>query len=237
MTDYLYHLTSAKNQENINRNGLCPAIGPHSAAVGETTPYVYLCEEKDVPYWNVLLNADLLCIIPKTAVSKDIITFSYRLYDEILYPHHILPGHIRTVSIPDQLQPTAKERQELCLSYMNLISHTLVQLAYLYEDPEHITTKDYTEFHQRLCNLQYILPGLPYQDCPPESRKASLLQEASEGEYTFADRYKQTDHRLYEQLLYYPDDCLSDLRTWLHQYIKQTFPECLTLNTGGWDTT
>ena len=54
------------------------------------------------------------------------------------------------------------------------------------------------------------------------------------GAFTIVDWYLNTDYKLYEQLIHYPEDSLTKKRTMLYDYIATTFDGCLDISTGGW---
>ena len=53
-TGTFYHITTPECVDSILKNGLMAQIGENAKLVGTEDPYVYLCYEKDIPFWMIL---------------------------------------------------------------------------------------------------------------------------------------------------------------------------------------
>lgn len=107
--EYYYHLTDANNITDIFRIGLIPKIGDNSTSVDEPNKLVYLCKEKDIPYWvlhtgrkyvlKVSIDSDNKCKLKKYSYGStlspvkikgiDDFNFSEYTYDSTILPKDI----------------------------------------------------------------------------------------------------------------------------------------------------
>lgn len=81
---YLYHLTNKNLLSNILKEGLVPNIGISSKMADEPEPAIFLCDNNSLPYWQILLDRDILLKI-KILESGTYKVFDYELYKEYVF--------------------------------------------------------------------------------------------------------------------------------------------------------
>lgn len=84
-----------------------------------------------------------------------------------------------------------------------------------------------------------VIPKLCYPDMPKEERKDILKMIGNQGAYSFCDDYDVNIEegipvkKLYQMLILYPEDDLTEIRQTINRLIKDNFKYCLRINTGG----
>lgn len=227
--DYLYHLTDQNSVAKILISGLVPKIGENSKLCQEQHAYIYLCDRISVPYWQIILNKPCVIRIPYHVIS-DTKRYDYGNYCEFLTQESIPAEYITEILMP--VFDRANIMHQLNLSYLKSISYTCVSLARYY----HYQDKDMTDYLRRNLNiLTHTLNNLDYSVSNETALIDYLTAYGDDGEYAFTDTHMNTPTKLWEQLILYPKDELSELRKKLHNYIQQNFSDhLLSINTGGW---
>lgn len=223
----LYHLTTKYKLPSIMQNGLIPGIGSNSKKVLEEVQGVYLCTKKDVKYWQILLECDMLIEI----TGIDLQTCEerrYSLYNEYIYKSSIEPSCLQVIKLP---KISIDAMKELCFSYMQTISMATVFAARYYNSNN---TKAITMLDGIITDILAVAKRLDYKVLTDEEKSKWLIDYGNDGEYTFLDTYMNTETKLFQQLARYPKDSLSEKRIKLYNYINNTFKAQLHLNTGGW---
>ena len=75
---------------------------------------------------------------------------------------------------------------------------------------------------------------LDFNLCNEDYLKQELIADGEDGEYTLCDEYNDAGLKLYELLIYYPEDELSEKRNLIYMYCKENINNILNINTGGW---
>lgn len=227
-----YHITKQEYLDSIFAEGLKPSLGDNSQLAYDNRPLVYLCKEKDLPYWQILLNNP---VVLQVELDKEPERFYYGLYSEYICEETIPTDCI--IKVVDTLSPSEGHMKQLCLSYISCLSRFAVDCARYYDGQYDSYDKKAVLEDLRLSALAYLnifTERLDFSVLTKEEVRKELIDIGESGDYSFCDTYNNTDIRLYEQLLYYPEDELSEVRKKLYNFIKDTFEGCLDVNTGGW---
>lgn len=223
---YFYHLTDKDALPGILKNGLIPQIGPRSESAKETENFVFLCRHKDIPYWKILINKPVLLRVYLDQEKTE--EYGYDCYSEYLVKDKIPPENIKRVYPKID---TVKAMKDLCVSYIYTFSHLVTDFARYYRGDDYVNKE---RLETQLTVLKIGTQNLDYSSLTKKEIRKELKDAGENGGYTFVDRYMNTDRRLYEQLLYYPEDDFFESRKWLNRTIKNIFKGCLKVNTGGW---
>lgn len=251
MSKALYHLTDKKNLDSILSNGLIPQIGPTSKLMGEERNTVFLCEEKDIGKWRIILDKNVLLRIDgidESGLTKT----SYSEYDEYAYDRPILPANIRLES--DCVEIKNSDMKVLCSSYLITMSVFATICAEFEEQLQKHNCHNFSEEERDAVlekngvmpvetlvylgkSLTVVLPRLDYRTADMTEWSNVLKEYGSMGEYSFCDTYKKTGKRLWQMLNEYDisPECNQQFRT-IYKFIADTFPFAYSLNTGGWGT-
>ena len=234
----LYHITSKENAEKILKEGLKPMLGPNSKLCGETEKLIYLCRRKDIPYWRILLNRDVVLQISEDGiVENDMETFEYTNYLEKMLKQPIKPKHIKKVYIP---KTQTEQMKQLCFEYIyNLSRFCVICARYYYYIDEYGESSEYitetlNEIKHSAKWLKGVLPNLDYSVLTKQEIKDQIRKMGEDCEYTICDLYCMENKKLYQKLIEFGDDELSDDRKFVYDFIKKNLKGCLTIDTGGW---
>ena len=232
MNEYLYHITSEDVLPEILKHGLYPKIGDRSAAVGETEAHIFLCKSKDLPYWQILLDQSVILQIDKSQIKNATSEFQYSYYNEYLYDDCIPASAITRVQ---GFKPNKTHMQNLCKSYVYSINNLVLTTIKYYETNDEIRKLSYMlHLNDLYPAILHSLSKLKY-DCIETIDLRSYITDIGEsGEYTFLDNFKGSELKLYQQMIKYENDSLTQYIHSLYNYIITNFSECLELNTGGW---
>lgn len=225
---YYYHLTTKDKLPEILKNGLKPQIGENAAIAGEEKPAIYLCRLKDLPYWKIILDRIIVLKVKDITVTMDDI-YDYSMYSEYVYDKTIPVKSIARIYTP---KPTLGQMQKLCIDYIYNLSKTTIAIARFYNN--HVNNSEIRQIiNKRLdCTLN-VLANLDYATLDTENIRNELKEMGKSGDYTFLDTYMNTDKKLYQMLIEYPEDDLTEKRQALYNYIIKTFDKCLDVYTGG----
>ena len=227
---YVYHLTTKHSWDVIQKQGLKPMMEYNSRLAREYKPCLYLCDLAIVPYWKILLNADILLRVPKSYIDG-IKPFRYSEYLEYRVECSIPPQDIQPIDFPNA---SAGVMQELCNNYLTELSDIVTDCIRYYRakepDPEWgASLADDIQMILQIANR------LDYSACDPKLLEAEMHSYAEMGEYTFADTYGKTKRRLWAQIKRYPKDELFELRVQLSEWLASHMPSIvLYASTGGW---
>lgn len=240
---YLYHVTDRATAAKILKNGLCPMIGQRSRLAGEEDERIYLTEKSSLPYWKQILGqATILQIDASGLETERMERFGYGQYAEWVYDKPIDPKWI-TRSTTQAYLTDAKHR-ELCLSFVDTISQISILFArYItFYDDDNTENKEWAmdcfDYCQDVCRtMQYVLPHLNFHLVSAKDLRTHL-KIMGDGGCTLCDRYEPwlatADHpmRLWQLL---GRHALKTKETvWLYNWLKETFPRRLRVDTGGW---
>lgn len=222
---YFYHVTDKKNVDSILKNGITPQIGENSKICEESTQAIYLCKRKDVPYWKTILGKS--AVIQVSSLNEDDVEkYEYSCYNEYVYEKQIFPEQCKQIYVPNK----ESAMHDLCISYLYSISGITVTLARHYSGADY----DMDSLYVMLNSLVRTLNRLDYSCVEKKEIRHELKAAGENGHCTFVDHYLDTPFRLYQQLLNYPKDDLTELRETLYAFIKQNFKGCLRVETGAW---
>ncbi len=233
-----YHITTKENAEIILKEGLKPMIGPNSQLIDEKEPAIYLCKRKDVPYWQIILQRFTILAIDEAAVKLEgDYYFKYNLYDEYIIKQAIKPEFIKKVYMPTNRE---KQNHDLCLDYLYNLSRFCEVCARWYDthDPEDSENDGNPEWFEEIKFdsklLTQVLPNLNYAAIDKSEIRAQLKSMGENGMYTFCGKFYDENKRLYQKLIDYPNDEITDYRKQIYDYIRTNLKGCLSVNTGGW---
>ena len=227
--EYLYHLTKSDNIPSIYVYGIVPQIGQHSKLAGEEKPDVFLCEKKDIPFWQIILGLTEDAVAIQVDVSKM----------ELRELEH---GSIKEYRTEDVIEPERIEKilclhtppesymQELCLQCLETLSQACMACVHYYEGD-----KDYS-----LGNVQSMLKAfvgmmdsLDFKKVPAGEKQKKVSDIGKRG-YAFSDKYYDTGLRLWEQLIWFPRDETEPLRRQIYNYVRGNLTVCSRMDTGMW---
>ena len=223
----LYHITKKEYLDSILKNGLEPRIGENSKMVNEHKPMICLCDEKSIPYWRILL--DHSAIVKVNVDLSKLKKYSYSFYNEFVSNDKIEPSNI---TIANCGEPKDIHMKDLCASYIYSLSGLTTYAARHYTYSKNEESKKF--LGTMLDSFIAVKDRLDFSVMSDAEKSLALTDFGESGEYTFLDTYMNQEIKLYEKLIDYPEDDLSEKRKIVCEYIKTTFHGCLDLNTGGW---
>lgn len=232
----LYHLTDENNLDNILKNGLIPQTGKMCSIIGDERKGIFLCEKADIPYWYIILQKPVILKVQIPCPSEEN-HYHYSHYGEYFCTEKIDPGKITVVSKNAASDiDTEKAMTELCISLLYTISFYCVTCARFYRNTLKETTEQ--DIYYSGISICAIIKNLDYSSLDMDEIKNILKSIGEEGEYTFCDCYdggndSNTDIKLWQKLIEYPDDSASEARRCIYDFIRNTFPFAETLCTGG----
>ena len=227
-----YHVTTMDAAKQILKTGLIPNIGPNSRVCHEETPRIYLCDKKDIPFWNILLDKNVILKIEFDHNElENYEEVSYKDYGEYMSTSSIPADKIKLSRIKIDKEDAMKK---LCIDTLYAISDVTRKVADYYNRPQwaHLTHDD---IMQHLDVTICILERLDYSSLTKQHIKKELKLMGEElCMNTFVDYYFNTNLRLYQQLTQYPKDDLTEKLSTLRKLIENKLKGCLTVNTGGY---
>lgn len=240
----LYHITAPEHLESILRCGIIPSLGANAGKAGETVPSVWLCDERSVPWWKILLQNNTVLEIDAQKADIHPALYSYGNYTEYIC-HTPVPAKAVRV-LPDEPVPDAAMRA-MCTGMLDTLSWlTLrhIQMAYLPDSYTGYTDTDREDLVHTTENFCDTAECLDWSVLPEDCVRDILDKMADGGHYTFCDRFlldtsAKKDFseypRLYEKLTDLPDGILSGARRRLHACITGIFDPAFldTVDTGG----
>lgn len=229
---YLYHLTDKEKVASILKNGLEPIIGDNSKLCGNEYGFVYFTDYHSIPYWQILLQKPVILRIADLDIPN-LNRCNYGIYTEYSIGRTIPPTQITKSNISFTKAKRLESMRKLCTEFLFSISQMCKTFAMHYEYGEEyeLDLQDYI----RYLNVQrMVFEHLDFHTLTNQEIKDALIEQ-TDGEYGFTDTYKDTDLRLWEQLIHYPKDESLEVRTWLYNFVNKTFDKSIKyLNTGGW---
>ena len=224
MAKIVYHLTNFIKVPNIMVNGLTPSIGFNSKFAKEHRPLICLCDESDIPYWNILLDRDTLLklIIPDEVELEN---RSYAYYSELIAYDVIKPTSIEIIPFPNTDEAMADLRAQTIVN----LSDDVHQLCQILEN-EWVIDKFFLNNVKVDCEL---IHRLHFKEMDKEEVKKMLRKEADEGTFVFTDVWYDGKTRLYEHMLTFNNEETWEVRQLLHGTILEHFEGCLDVDTGG----
>lgn len=218
-----YHLTDEENLKSIIKDGLKPLIGKNSKLGGEKEPAIYLCKRKDLPYWKILLNKNILiCIRLTKDQEKNLLSFNYSNYGEFLCKEMIPKEQINLSKCKIEKK---KAMKDLCISHIYSIGNMCSDIVEYYS----ASSKDKNEYLCLKRALQCMLQSLSRLDYTSlnKSEIINAIKDSSNEDYAFTDKCGKENIRMYEKISMYEDDVLSGYAHQLTEYIKHTFADFL----------
>lgn len=233
----LYHLTTKENLESILKDGLKCTIGEHSTFAKEKEPFIYLCDYEDILYWSIILGRDVVVKIPHEIVDLTYINYNNynNLYSEYVYNKNIDSEYITQIELPEYNQ---KCMDILCEDFINTLNRICEHSAMIFtEDYKYYNKGDLLQGTlQELNAFLYICNNLNYKSVD-QNRLKKYIEDlgVEQCDFTFCDKYNNTEKRLWEQLIEY--DCDKELKEkfkQIYDYIKINLDGCNQVETGGW---
>lgn len=240
---YLYHVTDQATAAKILKNGLCPMIGHRSRLAGEEDERIYLTEKSSLPYWEQILGQTTVLRIDASGLETERMErFGYVQYSEWAYDKPIDPKWIARSTIQAHL--TDAKHRELCLSFVDTISQISILFAryVTFGDDDDAEKKEWAmdcfDYCQGVCRtMQYVLPHLDFHLVSAKDLRTHL-KTMGDGGCTLCDRYEPwlatTDHPMRLWQLLGRHALKTEETIWLYNWLRETFPRQLRVNTGGW---
>lgn len=240
---YLYHVTDRATAAKILKNGLCPMIGQRSQLAGEEDTRIYLTEKSSLPYWEQILGQTTVLRIDASGLETERMErFEYVQYSEWTYDKPIDPKWITRSTIQAHLTDT--KHRELCLSFVDTISQISILFAryVTFGDDDDAEKKEWAmdcfDYCQGVCRtMQYVLPHLNFHLVSAKDLRTHL-KTMGDGGCTLCDRYEPwlatTDHPMRLWQLLGRHALKTEETIWLYNWLRETFPRQLRVNTGGW---
>lgn len=240
---YLYHVTDRATAAKILKNGLCPMIGQRSRLAGEEDERIYLTEKSSLPYWKQILGQTTVLRIDASGLETERMErFEYVQYSEWTYDKPIDPKWITRSTTQAHL--TDAKHRELCLSFVDAISQISILFArYItFYDDDDTENKEWAEdcfdYCQGVCRtMQYVLPHLNFHLVSAKDLRTHL-KTMGDGGCTLCDRYEPwfitTDHPMRLWQLLGRHALKTEETAWLYNWLRETFPRRLRVDTGGW---
>jgi len=226
-----YHLTTEENAAKILVEGLKPVVGDRSKAIHDERTGIFLCKRKCIAYWQIILNLQEVLEVTGIDAEKSY-SYNYGDYEEFIYEKEIPASNIKRTNIkPGKI----RAMRRLCISYISTISRFCELCARYYDAKSKYGKELYEDLDAWADTLLYVLPNLNYKLCS-KSKIVSEIEYAGQElcAYTLCDKYYDTGKRLYQMLLEYPADELTEKRNKIHNLIKMNLDGCLEVDTGGW---
>lgn len=227
---YLYHLTNKTLLDSILKEGLVPNIGTSSKMADEPEPAIFLCDNISLPYWQILLDRDILLKI-KLLESDTYKIFDYELYKEYVLKDKIPNDRIEIIPLP---KPSIEKYKKLLKSYICTISCACCYCAEYYTYGKENTNITLDIIERCILTVQIVANRLDYSYMPRNELKDELEGLGQDGYYTFLDKYRSTNKSIWEKLIEYPKDNTYESREWLYNFVKKQFSNVLDVDTGGW---
>lgn len=240
---YLYHVTDRATAAKILKNGLCPMIGQRSRLAGEEDERIYLTEKSSLPYWKQILGQTTVLRIDAFGLETERMErFGYVQYSEWTYDKPIDPKWITCSTIQAHL--TDAKHRELCLSFVDTISQISILFAryVTFYDDDNTENKEWAkdcfDYCQGVCRtMQYVLPHLNFHLVSAKDLRTHL-KTMGDGGCTLCDRYEPwlatTDHPMRLWQLLGQHALKTEETAWLYNWLRETFPRRLRVDTGGW---
>lgn len=227
----LYHVTTKENLESILKKGLIPNYkSKNSKFINDNRKGIFLCDKKSIPYWMIILKCDTIL---KITIETELIntSFSYTLYNELIYDEIIPADKIRKIKPPTKTILNFT-RETLCDSIIRSLSNITHACATFYnKNGDYEYYKDY--INGRTAGIKATGERIDIHKVSDKKLKQMLREFGDDGEFTFCDTYMNTPVRLWEQLIRYPKDDTYKNRKYIHDFIKSHFKNVLYTNTGG----
>ena len=232
----LYHLTTTKNSERILKEGLKCRIGERSKLVNDDRCGIFLTDIKSLPYWQVLLDVPVVLEV-KNIQHDSLERSDYLEYSEYFYSADIDKENI----IPVTLEIDRTEcNKELSLELLNSASSICERCARYYDELIYKLSDEQKEDHvyelyHDLILVNYMFDKIDLSVCDDSMITNYLMEMGDDGYYTICDEYKNTGLQLYEQLIHYQDDELSEQRNLVYKNCKEKLYDYIhDLKTGAW---
>mgnify|MGYP004644482509 CR=1 FL=1 len=252
MRSVYFHLANADNVGKILSQGLIPQKGQNSRIFEEPEDCVYLCDLRSIPYWDILLgykNPVALIIRINTDNQLSSHEWKYERYKEFTTNSIIDPSCISVIDdfnsawtncFATNYQAIRNDvMQTLCIDYLEDISFACLSFIHLEEIGG--TASDANSVIRRFRKLLTVLNRLDWNCLPQERYEKELLALGDSGAYTFVDNfydgdkiYKAVNSFRYEKIEPEFVGALHEASQSIMNFVTETFPSCLQLNTGGY---
>lgn len=221
----LYHVTTPECVDSILKDGLIVQIGENARLNGAEDPYVYLCYEKDVPFWMILLQRSV--ILEVTGFKGAMESFQYDGYAELMALDSIPAKHIR---VSDWKPDLAKAMEHLCISYVFLLSSLCEDIVDYYEYGYSCDKEYRNHLMENIWSVTLTLQRLDFTTVDPEELKQAI-RDSKDGSYGFVGRhqnnYKDEDSYIWKKIASEKTDLLYPYAKELSQTIQEKFPDFL----------
>lgn len=221
---YFYHLTNEKSAQQILKSGLKPRIGFRSFLMREKRPYIYLTDEKSIPYWEILLDRHVLLKIDANCLKYNYELIDYRYYKELVYDLTIPAQYIQRVNKIPCL--TQEQKTDFQLFFIDNIStvcfHFANYTAYYKTNPKYAMIH-YRNTQNYIQNLKHILRRIDFTNMQKNTLEQHLQSKTNRREMTLCDYYEHNKNQKLWEILEHHE--LATKKTiWLHRWLENTFP-------------
>lgn len=227
---YLYHLTKPEYLDQILAEGIKPIIGDNSKLVDDMVPICHMCERKDLPYWNLLLDKPgaLLKINSSYLYENEILERDYHLYKEKMYSRLIPKEAVSVVNGFDLSLENidVARRQEFKLSVINSVSGIceLISRLVLNSESEYFL-ENYKDVKICASTARRVISLIDFTEITPKKLQNELIRLVDDcGVSTFCDLDYinfDSDMRLYEYLQLKP--YATEDTKWLYSWLVSNY--------------
>lgn len=228
----LYHITDKTNIPSILAHGLKPKVGANSALCYEPTRFIYLTDEKSIPYWRILLGIENPVVLA-IQIDETPECVEYNVYNEYCVDTDIPADQISIANDIDLKATDTRAMRYLCYDQMIALSNICQTIVTCYKRHESLKP-----FVDDIIRETAICKRMDFA-CYTQAEWAEFLKSyGEEGAYTFCDKYDiygvKSKPPLWQKITMYKPDEFTDIRNEVSRLIQTSFPDCLWLNTGGW---
>ena len=226
-----YHLTTEDNAKKILKEGLKPMIGDNSSLVEESKPAIYLSDFESIIYWKIILDRNVILQVDCDIEPKKC---NYSLYNEYILHREIPAEKIQISTFCESNSEYKSCMKKLCNDYLWIFSEFCSDCAYYYSGMQAVKREEF--FKELLISSKSIVNtmyNLNYNYTDKKSIINEIKMQVEGIGYTSCDIYFNTGKRLYEMLIEYPEDDLSENRKKIYDYIYKNLDGCLDIDTGG----
>lgn len=239
MEKNLYHITRKEKLNDIMTNGIIPKNGLNSEMCGESDDFVYLTDEKSLPYWYILTGGDTVISVDKDIVMEletvgRLFPRDYSRYSEYRVLCTIPAKYLKITDGPSEVK-LSKAMSTLAYGYTNSISDMCYEL--LRADIIRCDIEEMKFIASCAESLIAIAERIDFWTVNPFEYRSMIMDYSNYGcVVTFSDYYypgrseeeiKDAGKRCFEHLPNLKHKILRQAGTSLYQLITKTYAKCV----------